>query len=263
MEHMEGGVRPLRLGVALCHGFSGSPSSVKPWADGLAERGFDVEAPLLPGHGTSWRDLEKRRWHEWTDSFSAACAAVAARTDILFLAGLSMGGTIALHTAARRSAAEGHGPVPPVAGIAVVNPGLGFYDQRARFIGVYRLLMRTTGPIDEADAPQPVGDEGDYSRTPIAAVHELKRLFHATDRVLPRVTVPLIAFKSDVDPVVPPSSLARIVGRVSSPEVQVVPLHGSPHVATRGPEARLIIDRTADTFDRWAEHAALHTGIGA
>lgn len=263
MEHAEGAVRPLRLGVVLCHGFSGSPSSVGPWADGLAERGFDVEVPLLPGHGTSWQDLEKRRWREWADTFSEACASVAARTDVLFLAGLSMGGAVALHTAAHHSATEARGAAAPVAGIAVVNPGLGFYDRRARFIGVYRLLMRTTGPIDEADAPEPVGDEGDYSRTPIAAVHELKRLFQATNRVLPRVTAPLIAFKSDVDPVVPPSSLARIVARVSSPEVEVVPLHDSPHVATRGPEVRLIIDHTADAFTRWAERVALHTGIGA
>ncbi|BCT75918.1 esterase [Sinomonas cyclohexanicum] len=245
----------------MCHGFSGSPSSVQPWADGLAARGFDVEVPVLPGHGTDWRDLEKRRWREWTERFEQACADVAARTDVLFLAGLSMGGAIALHTAARLATHDA-GALPPAAGVAVVNPGLGFYDRRVRFIGAYRLFLRTTGPIEEEDAPEPVGDEGDYSRTPIAAVHELKRLFGATDRLLPHVTAPLIAFRSDGDPVVPPSSLARIVARTSSAEVEVVPLHRSPHVATRGPEADLVVERTTEAFLRWAATPARDSAQG-
>lgn len=258
MAHPTSGNPPLRLGVAMCHGFSGSPSSVQPWAEGLAARGFDVEAPLLPGHGTDWHDLEKRRWREWTESFEQACADLAARTDVLFLAGLSMGGAIALHTAARLATRDA-GALPRAAGIAVVNPGLGFYDPRVRFIAAYRLFLRTTGPIEEADAPDPVGDEGDYSRTPIAAVHELKRLFGATGRALPRVSAPLIAFASDADPVVPPSSLARIVARTSSREVEVVHLHHSPHVATRGPEAQIVVDRTAAAFRRWSAEAARGT----
>ncbi|WP_246354762.1 alpha/beta hydrolase [Nocardioides ungokensis] len=47
------GGRPL--GVLLLHGFSGSPASMKPWAHALAERGYAVEVPLLPGHGTAGR----------------------------------------------------------------------------------------------------------------------------------------------------------------------------------------------------------------
>ena len=236
----------------MCHGFSGSPSSVAPWAEGLAARGFDVEVPRLPGHGTDWRDLEGRRWREWTDCFEDACARVAARTDVLFLAGLSMGGAIALRAASHLA----------VAGVAVVNPGLGFYDWRVRYIRAIRLLRRTTAPIDEPDAPEPVGDEGDYSVTPLAAVNELKRLFRATDRALPKVTAPLLAFKSDVDPVVPPASLTRILRRVASRDVEFVPLHGSPHVATRDREVPLIVERTAEFFERCAARTA-HPAVGA
>ncbi len=238
----------------MCHGFSGTRSSVMPWADGLAEAGFDVEVPLLPGHGTDWRDLEGRRWREWAGAYEEACERLAARTDLLFAAGLSMGGAIALHAAARR----------PVAGIAVVNPGLGFYDWRVRYIGAFRLVQRTTGPIEEEGAPEPVGDEGDYSLTPLAAVHELKRLFRAVDRSLPRVTAPLLAFRSDADPVVPPSSLERILARVRSTHVEVVRLHRSAHVATRGAEGPLIVERTAAFFARCAQDpSARRNAIGA
>ncbi|WP_336856091.1 alpha/beta hydrolase [Sinomonas albida] len=241
-----------RWGVAMCHGFSGSPSSVAPWAEGLAAHGFDVEVPLLPGHGTDWHDLEGRRWREWTECFEAACARLAARNDALFVAGLSMGGAIALRAAARLD----------VAGVAVVNPGLGFYDWRVRYIGAIRHFRRTTAPIDEPAAPEPVGDEGEYDVTPLAAVYELRQLFRAADRALPKVTAPLLAFKSDEDPVVPPSSVARILRRVSSHDVEFVPLHESPHVATRDREAPLIVDRTAEFFERCAARTA-HPAVGA
>ena len=52
-------------GVAICHGFTGSPLSVLPWAEHLAAQGFAVSVPLLPGHGTDWRDLARHRWQDW------------------------------------------------------------------------------------------------------------------------------------------------------------------------------------------------------
>ena len=44
------------IGVLLLHGFTGSPASLRPWANHLAGHGYAVEVPLLPGHGTRWQD---------------------------------------------------------------------------------------------------------------------------------------------------------------------------------------------------------------
>ena len=49
--------------------------------------------------------------------------------------------------------------------------------------------------------------DGDYSLTPLAAVHQLRKLFTATLRELPAVDAPALVFKSATDAVVPPSSL--------------------------------------------------------
>ena len=46
-----------RTGVAISHGFTGSPHGVRAWAQSLADAGFAVRMPLLPGHGTSWQEL--------------------------------------------------------------------------------------------------------------------------------------------------------------------------------------------------------------
>ena len=142
-----------RTGVAICHGFTGSPLSVLPWARHLAAQGFAVSVPLLPGHGTHWRDLARQGWQDWYRSFETAYLDLAARTDDCYVAGLSMGGTIALRTAARHS----------VAGVAAVNPGLSFYDRRVRIVGLLKYFQRTTTPIQEENSTAATTDDGDYS----------------------------------------------------------------------------------------------------
>ena len=54
------------VGVMLIHGFTGSPPEMRLIADYLNQRGLTVSGPLLPGHGTSIEDLNKRKWQEWT-----------------------------------------------------------------------------------------------------------------------------------------------------------------------------------------------------
>ena len=107
-------------------------------------QGFAVSVPLLPGHGTDWRDLARHGWQDWYRAFEDAYLDLAAGTRHCYVAGLSMGGTIALRVAARHT----------VAGVAVVNPGLSFYDRRVRYIGLpqARPAHHGPGPGTEPDA---------------------------------------------------------------------------------------------------------------
>ena len=114
-----------RVGVAVCHGFTGSPVSMQGWSDYLAKEGFAVNMPLLAGHGTTWQELSKTPWEHWYRDFEASYLELAARCDTVFVAGMSMGGALALRVAA----------LHPVAGVAVVNPGLTFSDPRAKYSG--------------------------------------------------------------------------------------------------------------------------------
>ena len=35
------------VGVLLCHGFTGSPQTLRPWAEYLAQQGFTVSLPQI------------------------------------------------------------------------------------------------------------------------------------------------------------------------------------------------------------------------
>ncbi|KNH20884.1 esterase [Arthrobacter sp. ZBG10] len=238
-----------RIGVAICHGFTGSPLSVLPWAEYLAAQGYAVTVPLLPGHGTSWRDLAGRGWREWFTSYEAAFLELRARTDTCYVAGLSMGGAIALLAASRHA----------VAGVSVVNPGLTFYDRRVRVIGVLKYFQRTTIPIQEEMTTAPHTEDGDYSRTPLAAVHELRKLFAAATRGLPRITAPVQVFKSRTDVVVPPTSLELLKKWLGPRLVAVVDLDSSGHVATLDVDAPRIFSDSSAFFDANARASTLES----
>jgi carboxylesterase len=220
----------------MCHGFTGSPLSIMPWAQHLAELGYAVSVPLLPGHGTDWRQLAQTGWKDWSRSYEESLLELAGRTDTCFTAGLSMGGAIALLAASRH----------PVAGVSVVNPGLSFYDRRVRIIGLLKYFQRTTVPLQEDQTGAPATDDGDYSLTPLAAVHELKKLFGAAVRGLPRVDAPVQVFKSRTDAVVPPTSLTLLRRGLGGNLTDVIDLASSGHVATLDVDAPAIFAGSAD-----------------
>lgn len=230
-----------RVGVAVCHGFTGSPVSVRAWSDFLADAGFSVNMPLLAGHGTTWQDLSRTPWEHWYRDFEAAYLELSSRCDTVFVAGLSMGGTLALRVAAKHA----------VGGVAAVNPVLTFGDPRAKYSGLLKHVLKSTPAIGD-DIKAPGITEGAYARTPVAAVHELGKLLADTIPLLPSVVAPTLVFRSSVDHVVPESSMALLKARIGAEEFEAVSLANSYHVATMDNDAQQIYSQSSDFFRRHA-----------
>src|SRR5690625_8040234 len=94
--------RPAARGVVLCHGFTGSPASMVPWARDLAERGYRVRVPLLPGHGTRWQDLNATGWRQWYDHLESELEILTRHCTRIAIACLSMSCCLALRLAQAR-----------------------------------------------------------------------------------------------------------------------------------------------------------------
>ena len=105
-----------RVGVLLLHGFTGSPASMVPWGRHLAEQGLGVSVPRLPGHGTSWREMNRTGWADWYGEAERSFEKLRAECDQVVVGGLSMGGALSLALAENRGS--------EVAGVVLVNPGL-------------------------------------------------------------------------------------------------------------------------------------------
>ena len=82
------------VGVLVCHGFTGSPQGVRPLAQAFAAAGYSVRAPLLPGHGTTWQQLNDTTWRHWYAGLESAFVELHARCRVVVAVGLSMGGAL-------------------------------------------------------------------------------------------------------------------------------------------------------------------------
>jgi carboxylesterase len=222
------GAEPFRheggeVGVLLCHGFTGSPQSLRPWAEFLARHGLTASLPLLPGHGTRWQEMQLTSWQDWYAEVERELQALNERCEQVLVCGLSMGGALALRLAARYG--------PAVDGLVLVNPANKVHGLAARALPVARFVMRTTKGI-ASDIAKPGSAETGYDRVPLHAAHSLRAFLRLVDSELPQVTQPLLLLRSPQDHVVPPADSARVLSRVSSTDVTETLLERSYHVAT-------------------------------
>ncbi|GGX53587.1 alpha/beta hydrolase [Streptomyces minutiscleroticus] len=245
------GAEPYRheggeVGVLLCHGFTGSPQSLRPWAEYLAARDLTVSLPLLPGHGTRWEDMQVTGWQDWYAEVDRELRSLRERCSRVFVCGLSMGGALALRLAAR------HGDA--VAGVVVVNPANRVHGLSAYALPLLRHVVRTTRGLTDDIAKEGATELG-YDRVPLHAAHSLRSFLRLVDAELPQVTQPLLLLRSPQDHVVPPVDAARVLGRVSSTDVTEVLLEHSYHVATLDHDADRIFEESHSFIGRLAPGA--------
>lgn len=224
-----------RTGVLLCHGFTGSPASMRPWGEHLAAAGFTVRLPRLPGHGTSWRDMRLTRWPDWFAAVERSLDELAGRCDTIVVGGLSMGGTLALRLAQRHPQL--------IDGLVLVNPSVLSDRHSIRALPlVSRLVPSITGLTNDVSLTD--ANEKGYDRTPLAPLHSLTQLWRLVRADLPAITAPLLLLHSAVDHIVEPRNSAVILSGVSSTDVTEVVLHRSFHVATLDRDAPEIFQRS-------------------
>jgi carboxylesterase len=226
-----------RIGVLLSHGFTGSPYAMRSWAEFLAREGYAVEVPRLPGHGTSWQDMNTTTWKDWYAEVSRSLDKLVAENDQVVVAGLSMGGALALRLAADRPA--------DVAGLILVNPAVNSTNKQLLAVPVLKYPLAGIPSIGNDVKKQGV-EEYAYPRVPLRALHSLLRAWKPLRRDLHKVTAPILLFRSTVDHVVDPSSGRIIRASVSSTEVSERLLSDSFHVATLDNDAPTIFDESLE-----------------
>jgi carboxylesterase len=230
-----------RIGVLLSHGFTGSPASIVPWGQYLAKQGYAVSVPLLPGHGTTWEQMCATTFDDYTTALEHEFDQLAARTDVVVVGGLSMGACLALWLAAKRPA--------DVAGLLLVNPAVASTNKQLLALPVLKYLVKAVPAIGN-DIKKPDVSEHAYPKTPLKPLHTMVRAWKQIREDLPKVTAPILLFRSAEDHVVDPSSARIILDNVSSRDATEKVLVNSYHVATLDNDAPEIFEQSADFVAR-------------
>jgi carboxylesterase len=230
------------VGVLLIHGFTGAPGSLLAWAEHLVAEGFTVRLPLLPGHGTRWQDMNRTTFDDWLAATTTALQELGQQCRAVVVAGLSMGGTLALRLAELYP--------DEIAGLVLVNPSVLTLRKDAKYLlPLVRRWLPVFPPI-AGDIAKPGVQEPGYNRLPVKAMYSLSLGWPIVRRDLARVTAPVLLLHSKVDHIVEPVNSQIVRDEVSSADVTEIVLERSYHVATMDYDAELIFSSSVEFIEK-------------
>jgi carboxylesterase len=233
------------IGVLLCHGFTGSPHSLRPWAEYLAGAGLSVSVPRLPGHGTTWQEMARTRWEDWYAEVDRGYEDLRGRAGEIFVMGLSLGGCLALRMAELRGTG--------ISGLVLVNPSLAADSKLFALAPLLKMVIPSLKGVG-SDIKKEGVHELAYDRVPVRAAATLPALWRLTQARLAEVTQPVLVYRSTVDHVVGPASMRVLRAALPSGQLTVRDCADSYHVATLDNDAPTIFAGSLE-FVRSHSHA--------
>lgn len=227
-------------GVLLLHGFTGSAAHMRLIGEGLHARGFTVEAINLPGHARSLEAMAQTGWQDWLDAAKEAFLRLDKTCKYVSVAGLSMGGCLALLIAQT---------LQPTA-IATISAPMGVLNPLLPFAGIAAPFVRRIMWRSREGSPYPLDERYDYGYPgfPTRCGSDLNRLIRQARRDLHAVQCPVLVVQSRQDETITSDSAEVILNGVSSEKAGVLWLENVPHVCTISPEHERIAQEIARVF---------------
>lgn len=224
-----------KVGIIFVHGFTGSPVSMRPWAEFFVQRGYTVSVPLLPGHGTKPEDLNQVKWPEWISKVEGEIDWMREQGLKIFVFGLSMGGGTTVHIA------EKHGDL--LQGIVLVNPMIHVKFITPQIAWIVSRIQKMRDSVGD-DIKRPGVTEHGYDQLPARGVHQLIKMLSYTRKRLHDVTIPVQLFHSKEDHVLPVTNTEIIMKGIGSLEKNRIELTNSYHVATLDYDQEIIFENS-------------------
>ena len=216
-------------GILLLHGFGDTPQTLRLLAEELHASGYDVVAPLLPGHGRNVESFMRSRRTDWLACARVEFARMRASHESVALAGLSMGGALAAILASETA---------DTPSLVLMAPYLDM-TPRVKIAAATQWIWssaagtrRSTSPgsiLDPKERAKSLGYGGVYSGR---LLYELWRLGAQARRALGAIKSPTLVIQSRTDPRVASTVAESAFAAISAEEKKLVWVEGAGHVIT-------------------------------
>ncbi len=241
-------------GILLLHGFGDTPQTLRLLANELHSAGYDVKAPLLPGHGRTAESFLASRHDEWLDSARKELRAMRENHEAVGLGGLSMGGALAAILAAERGAVTALGLLAPYVDMPWTHKiAASFYwawgADRAR---------KSNSPASIRDPAERSTNVG-YGFYSARLLHELAMIGKAARRALPHIKTPTLVVQSRTDPRIKPGVAERTLASIGSSEKKLVWIEGAGHIITVDYGREQVFHEVRDWMDSHVPRALART----
>lgn len=237
-------IKPIYLkgseyGVLLLHGFTGTPQAMQYLGEFLHKNKFTVSIPVLEGHASHIKDLEKTRWEDWYHTAENALEELHQDCEKIFVIGLSMGGLLALHLA------QQHPQI--VHAFATLATPLYLQDFLVKHFfklvwytplrWIYKYKKKYSFGIND---PRAYREYQTYDKIPVASVAQLLELQQIVRAELRYIHQPGFIAISKGDKTVPPGNLDYLKAALGSQEIDTLILKKSKHIITLDYEKELL-----------------------
>lgn len=250
-------LKPLKIGepytlehkenttcVITVHGFSSAPEEVKELSLFLHQKGFDIYAPRLRGHGTSPLDLKNRTWQDWYLSLSRAIAIASLKYEKIYIIGFSTGGLLALLSTKKC--------YYQIQGIVCINAALNLNDVRIKTlipaISFWNDLVNSFKA--ESYAKEYVDNNSEnpkvnYNKHYIKSIEQLSLLMNKTKKNIPKIETKTFILQAKNDPVVNPISAYEIYDNIKSKNKKIKIVDFSRHIIIKGEDTEELFESIA------------------
>ena len=234
-NHWTGATSSARtLGAVIVHGFTANQRGVAPLAHLAREIGLVAETPLLRGHGGRYQDLRGTQWDHWLEDVSEARRRISRHVDEVVLIGFSMGGLLALASAAQQPAG--------IAALVALAPAVRIAHPLAPLAWLARGWLPFV-PMGKAvaysDAALAAADDS-YGRLALDAFSSFYAATRRVEQMLPQITAPMLLVHARQDRVIKPMSSQIVFERVRSTVKELVWLDRSGHALLDDCEAPIV-----------------------
>lgn len=229
--------------LLLIHGFTGSPSHMRPVGEAVHAAGFSARGILLPGHGTDVADMERSDDTQWLQACRAAYQEMTRKYRRVAVGGLSMGGILSLLLAQE---------FEPSA-VILFAPALKYRRATNHLSPIAKHFIRTLDWGVHQYSPEEFLYDYDhgYTGAPVAKVEDMTRLQRKAREGLSQVTCPALAIQSHKDESVHRDVPEMIMAGVSARVKEIAWVDRSPHVLTIGPDRDYVCGRVIDFLSRY------------
>ncbi len=202
--------------ILLIHGWTTTPYEIRRLGYYLNEMGYTVSAPLLKGHGTVPKDLEKVKWIEWLDQIKKEYERLEEKYEKVFVGGTSIGSSLATVLAYQRKS---------VAGLVLM--AMPYKIKFEKIAKAYSQFMMIFKKYNKKVYPPSFGSKNTITRLIAYQSYPLKSTIEAIDLVatardvIPAIKQPCLIIQSSADHIVYRKSASEIYNAIASKDKSV------------------------------------------
>lgn len=230
----------------LIHGFTGTPDVMRPLANALTDKEFSVSVPLLAGHGGTPERLEKTGWQDWYATVHKALLDLSDDGEKIAVAGLSMGGLLALKLAIDEPNRVSH--LACLATPIFLHTWIRWAMPLVRYSPVrflYRFQKKEGFDIKDQEAAKSLWSTPAMPLACIASMMELQKIVRQN---LAKIKIPTLVIHGRHDATAPYANLAELKRRLVNTSCETLTLENSYHLVTMDFERDLVAKTVTDFF---------------